>query len=178
MSSLTRWDPFGDMTSLRDAMNQLMESAVLRPGVGFGGALGATAFGQMNVFESKNRYICQVLLPGVSTEGIDLTVRQNTLTVKAKLPELFEGEALKEATTLLREFGSGEFTRSISLPKDVDGEGVSAQLEHGVLTIAIPLAQHAQPRRIQISHITEPTQRVGAAEPAKAPVLEEHPATS
>lgn len=178
MSSLTRWDPFRDMTSLRDAMNQLVESAVLRPGMGLGGALGASSVGQMNVFESKNRYICQVLLPGVATEDIDLTVRQNTLTVKAKLPELFESEAVKDMTTLLHEFGSGEFARSISLPKDVDGDGVQAQLERGVLTIAIPLAQHAQPRRIQISQIAEPTQRMGSMESAKSPALEEHSAAN
>lgn len=158
MSSLTRWDPFHDMTSLRDAMDQLMERAVLRPWLSTG--LGSTSFGNpsvglMNVFEAQNRYICQVLLPGVSTEDIDLTVRQNTLTLKAKLPELVSEETQKDATYLLREFGGGEFTRSISFPKDVDGEAVQAQFEQGVLTIAIPLAQHAQPRRIQITPISE-----------------------
>lgn len=154
MSSLTRWDPIRDMTSLRDAMDQLMERAVLRPGYisGLGGVIGSS-FGLMNVFESGNRYICQVLLPGVASNGIDLTVRQNTLSIKAKLSELTAEETRKDATYLLREFGAGEFTRSVSFPKDVDGDAVQAQLEQGVLTIAIPLAQHAQPRRIQITQV-------------------------
>ena len=160
MSSLTRWDPIRDMTSLRDAMDQLMERAVLRPGyVGGLGSVIGSSFGLMNVFESGNRYICQALLPGVASDDIDLTVRQNTLSIKAKLPELTSEETQKSATYLLREFGAGEFTRSVSFPKDVDGDAVQAQLEQGVLTIAIPLAQHAQPRRIQI------TQSGGNAQP-------------
>jgi HSP20 family protein len=122
----------------------------------------------MNVFESGSRYICQILLPGVATDAIDLTVRQNTLSVKAKLPELVAEETQKEAVYLLREFGSGEFTRSISFPKDVDGDAVQAQLEHGVLTIAIPLAQHAQPRRIQITQVSGDAQKqLGASQPSQ-----------
>ncbi len=159
MSSLTRWDPFRDMTSLRDAMDQLMERAVLRPGLGSLGGFSGSSVGLMNVFESNSRYICQVLLPGMTTDAIDLTVRQNTLSIKAKLPELVAAETQKDATYLLREFGSGEFTRAISFPKDVDGDAVQAQLEQGVLTIAIPLAQHAQPRRIQINQVGGDTQK-------------------
>lgn len=183
MSSLTRWDPFHDMTSLRDAVDQLMERAVLRPGLSAG--LGSTSFGNssvglMNVFEAQNRYICRVLLPGVSTEDIDLTVRQNTLTLKAKLPELATEETQKDTVYLLREFGGGEFTRSVSFPKDVDGEAVQAQFAQGVLTIAIPLAQHAQPRRIQITPIGEHG-RPHLSEPSTSPtarVVDEQKATS
>jgi len=162
MSSLMRWDPVREMTSLREAMDQLVEQAVLRPGSG-GRAFGGSAFGAMNVFEVGNRYLCQVLLPGVAGTDIDLTVRQNTLTVKAALADLLPEEARTHAAVLLREFGPGEFTRSIAFPKDVDGDAVQAQLEQGVLSIAIPLAQHAQPRRIQITEAsgTTPTPRAG-----------------
>ncbi|HEX8732555.1 MAG TPA: Hsp20/alpha crystallin family protein [Ktedonobacterales bacterium] len=169
MSSLTRWDPIRDMTSLRDAMDQLMERAVLRPGFigGLGGVAGSP-FGLMNVFESGNRYICQVLLPGVVSNDIDLTVRQNTLTLKAKLSDQTLEETQKGATYLLREFGAGEFTRSISFPKDVDGEAVQAQLEQGVLTIAIPIAEHAQPRRIQVTQAgANAQQRLDASAPSQ-----------
>lgn len=165
MSSLTRWDPIREMTSLRDAMDQLMERAVLRPGFGAGlglGGLGGSSVGLMNVFESQNRYICQVLLPGVTADHIDLTVRQNTLSIEAKLPELISEEAQKSATYLLREFGAGEFSRSISFPKDVNGAAVQAQFDQGVLTVAIPLAEHAQPRRIQIN---QPNGEVNGGQP-------------
>ena len=180
MSSLMRWDPVRDMTSLRDAMDQLMERAVLRPGFGAGlglGGVGGASLGLMNVFESGNRYICQALLPGVASDDVELTVRQNTLTLKVKVAELLPEETQKQATYLLREFGAGEFTRSVSFPKDVDGDAVQAQLEHGVLTVAIPLAQHAQPRRIQISQTGATSQQqIETAQPAH--VVEEHAANS
>lgn len=161
MSSLMRWDPVREMTSLREAMDQLVEQAVLRPRSG-GRAFGGSAFGEMNVFEVGNRYLCQVLLPGVASTDIDLTVRQNTLTVKAALTDVLPEEARTNAAVLLREFGPGEFTRSIAFPKDVDGDTVQAQLEQGILTIAIPLAQHAQPRRIQITEASGTSPRAEA----------------
>lgn len=138
-----------DATSLRDAMSQLMEQAVMRPGYN-PWALQSSCYGQMNVFESKGKYICQVLLPGVSPDDIDLTVRQNTLTLKVTVPEPVPEDTRKSATYLLREFGAGEFTRAITFPKDVNGEAVQANYEHGILTIEVPVAQHAQPRRIAV----------------------------
>lgn len=153
MSSLTRWDPIREATSLRDAMSQLFEQAVMRPG--FGAFTGDVA-GQMNVIESEGRYRCQVLLPGVNPDSIELTVRQNTLTLHTALPELLPEEQRKSATYLLREFGSGEITRTITFPKDVDGDKIQAQYDHGILTVQIPLAEHAQPKRIKVQQTEAP----------------------
>lgn len=170
MSSLTRWDPVREVTTLRDAMNQLFEQAVMRPGLG---SWDAGLIGQMNVIEAEGRYYCQVALPGVNPDAIDLTVRQNTLTVKANMPEPLPEDLLKKSTYLLREFGSGEFSRSVTLPKDVNGDKVEAHYERGILTITVPLAQHAQSKRITIheSESAKPTQfveeRVGEPEPAR-----------
>lgn len=152
MPSVARWDPFRDLTILQDAMGQLLNQAVMRPGWlptsdRWAGAYG----GQMNVIESDGRYYCQVLLPGVDANAVELTVRQNTLTVKATLPEPFSEELRKNATYLLREFGSGEFSRSISFPKDVDADHVQAHFTNGVLSLVIPIAQHAQAKRIAIT---------------------------
>src|SRR5579885_3340020 len=113
MSSPIRLDPFGGMTSLREAMDQLMGQAVLRPGFG---ALAGGAYGQMNVLETDGKYLVQAALPGINPEGAELTVRQNTLTLKVKVDELLDQEQLKGATYLLHEFGAGEFSRTISFP--------------------------------------------------------------
>lgn len=149
MTAISRWDPLREMTTLHDAMNQLLEQAVLRPGFGTLSTSGS-ALGMMDVAEVEGRYLCQVALPGVNPDAIDLTVRQNTLMVRATVQEPLPDEQRKNATYLLREFGTGEFTRSITFPKDVNGEAVDARFGHGVLYIEIPLAQHAQPRRITI----------------------------
>ena len=150
MSALSRWDPIREATSLRDAMNQLFEQAVMRPGFGPFGGVNTGVIGQMNVLESEGKYFCQILLPGVNADAIDLTVRQNTLTLKVTLPEPFSEELVKKSTYLLREFGAGEFSRSITFPKDVNGDAVEARYERGILTLEIPLAVHAQPKRISI----------------------------
>ena len=152
MSSVMRWDPFGDLTPLHDAMNQLVNQAVLRPDwLTNGQAWAGAAGGLMNVIELNNHYYCQVLLPGVTPEAVDLTVRQNTLTLKVTVSEPFTEEQRKNGAYLLREFGAREFSRSISFPKDVDADHVEARFSNGVLSIAIPISQHAQPRRITIA---------------------------
>lgn len=153
MSSLTRWDPIPEVTSLRDAMGQLFERAVMRPGFGDLGSAGGTfgpAFGAMNVFEAQGRYTCQALLPGASPDNIDLSVRQNTLTLKCDIAEPSADDQQKGTAYLLHEFGGGQFVRSIAFPKDVQGDAVEARFSDGILVIEIPIAEHAQPRRITI----------------------------
>ena len=141
------WNPAREVTTLRDAVSQIFEQAVMRPDFNpwVGGGVG-----QMNVAEVGNRYYCQVLLPGASADSIDLTAKQNTLTIKAKLPELLPEELRKNALYLLHEFGAGEFSRAITLPKDIDGEHIEARYSNGVLSVLIPVAEHAQPKRITI----------------------------
>nr|MBF6592700.1 Hsp20/alpha crystallin family protein [Ktedonobacterales bacterium] len=151
MTALARWDPLRDVTTLHDAMNQLLEQAVLRPGSGVLGMSGSVV-GAMDVVELEGRYLCQIALPGVNPDGVDLTVRQNTLTIRATVQEWLPEEQRKNATYLLREFTTGEFTRSITFPKDVNPDAVEARLDHGVLSVIIGLAQHAQPRRITIQN--------------------------
>jgi|SRR5579859_1203970 len=162
MSSIMRWDPFRDATTLRDAMGQLFEQAVLRPGA-FGGVVG-----QMNVLEADGHFIVQALLPGVRPEDIDLTVRQNVLTIKASASETLAEEQLKTATWLLREFGPGEFTRTLTFNKDVDGDRVDAHFDRGILTLVVPLAQHAQPKRIAVREADGTPERLLVDENADA----------
>ncbi|SRR5690348_3994616 len=162
MSSITRWDPFRDATTLRDAMGQLFEQAVLRPG-----ALGSVV-GQMNVLEANGHFLVQALLPGVKPEDIDLTVRQNVLMIKASTSETVPQEHLKTATWLLREFGPGEVTRTITFSKDVDGDKVDARFDRGILTLVVPLAQHAQPKRITVRDADNTPERLLVDEKADA----------
>jgi HSP20 family protein len=150
MAPLSRWDPVREALSLRDVMNQLVEQAFLRPGIGSLGAASGHAFGQMNVLEANGRYYCRVILPGVAPDDVELTMRQNTLTLTAKVPDLFPDEVRQQGTYLLQEVGSGEFSRSIAFPKDVQADAIAAHYDQGILTIEIPVAEHAQPKRIAI----------------------------
>lgn len=161
MAPLTRWDPVREALSLRDAMGQLMEQAVLRPGFGPLGSTGGSVFGQMNVIEAKDRYFCRVVLPGINPDDVELTVRQNTLMLSTKVPELFPDDLRGQGTYLIQEVGTGEFSRSVVFPKDVRADAIQAHYERGILALEIPIAEHAQPRRIPI-RMTEDRDRKSA----------------
>jgi HSP20 family protein len=152
---LTRWfdaDSFPEATSLRSMMDRLLEQAVVRPG-----SFPTTAHGGLtppiNVAEQDSRYVVQVYVPGIKPEDVELSVRQNTLTIKGHWGEPAlgtDGASGRPVSWLLQEFGRGEFTRSLTVPKAVDSAQVEADYEAGILTITLPLATHEQARPITI----------------------------
>ncbi|MBS0452727.1 MAG: Hsp20/alpha crystallin family protein [Proteobacteria bacterium] len=85
-------------------------------------------------------------LPGVSNDKLRLQVEADTLTIDAEVG-LTLPEGLQTSHT---EVGVGRFHRSFTLSKELDTDKITAQLANGVLTLRIPKAQHAQPRRISI----------------------------
>ncbi len=146
---LSRWfdaDPFREMTSLRNAMDRLLEQAVVRPG-SFVATGQGTITPPINVFEHNNQYIVQAYLPGVRPEDVELTVRQGTLTLKGRWPEI---DQPKDIVWLLQEFGAGEFARSLTLSKQVASDAVEARYDRGILTVVLPVAAHEQPKPITI----------------------------
>lgn len=87
-------------------------------------------------------------LPGVSVESVDLTVEENVLTIKAErpTPPMSEG-----AEPVIFERPYGTFTRQVFLGTNLDTEHIRAEYEAGVLTLVIPVAEHAKPRRIEVT---------------------------
>lgn len=149
---LARWyemDPMSEMTSLRSAMDRLLEQAIVRPGTSLSAGAGASV-PPMNVYEQDGRYFVQVYLPGVDPQQVQLTVRNGTLTLKGHWPAPSADEQKSKVTWLLREFGGGEFSRSLTLPKQIASDEVDARYEHGILNIQLPLAAHEQAKTIAI----------------------------
>ena len=157
MTALTRWNPFAEMTSLRDAMNQLLEGSVVRPGFAVGGITGAASF-PVNLYRAGDELKVAALIPGVSPEDVDVHVHQGVLTITARRHgwQPAEGERAH-----LQEIFGGEFARSFSLPYPVDVERVAAAYAHGVLTLTLPVAEAAKPKQIPIG--TGPQQIAGGA---------------
>ncbi|MEZ6185621.1 MAG: Hsp20/alpha crystallin family protein [Planctomycetota bacterium] len=102
----------------------------------------------VHVRESESHYVLAAEVPGVTAEGISLTVTQDTLKleVEKQAPALAEGEQ-----ALLSEHRFGTFARTLSFRDSVDPDATEAKLEHGVLTIRVPKVREAQPRKIQIT---------------------------
>ena len=88
-------------------------------------------------------FVCDV--PGLKHEDLEVTLEDNVLTIKGE--RRYEGNE-KDRVWLGRAYGV--FSRSFTLPDVVDGERMTADLEHGVLTITVPKLPKAQPRKIQI----------------------------
>jgi len=88
-------------------------------------------------------------LPGVDPQAIDIDVERNMLTVKAERRPRHEGEGVKWE---LSERPLGVFSRQVVLSDTLDPEGISAHYDAGVLTLRIPVAEKAKPRKIAITH--------------------------
>ena len=143
MANLTRWDPFQDMMTLREAMNQLFEESFVRPEMARGGFVPA-----LDLSETEEAYIVEATVPGLKSEDLEVTVENNLLTIKGEIKHESE-ETKRNYHRIERRYGS--FQRQISLPRLVKADAIKASLEHGVLRLEIPKAEEVKPRKILIN---------------------------
>jgi HSP20 family protein len=139
---LTRSAGSRGFTPLSDAVNQLFRDAFTMPG-GLGGAGITTG---INLYETTDSYIVQALLPGVNPDQLNITARENVLTLQGKT-ELVAPEG---ARAVMVSAATGDFQQQIQLPADVDTERATADYQNGVLTLTLPKAAHAKVRTIKI----------------------------
>ncbi len=102
----------------------------------------------MDAYRRDDSFLLQLDLPGVTPESIEITVEEGVLTISAERPAPPRGEGV-ESVIAERTFGT--FTRQVVLGKTLDSERIEANYEGGVLTVAIPIAEQAKPRRIEVS---------------------------
>ena len=98
-------------------------------------------------------------LPGVSPESLDVDVERNVLTVKAER----HWTPSETDQVLARERTHGTFTRQVLLGDALDADRLEAHYEHGVLTVHVPVAEQAKPRKVQI-HVGTPQAQAEAIE--------------
>jgi HSP20 family protein len=100
----------------------------------------------MDAYRQGEQYVVQLDLPGVDPASIDIGVEHNVLTVKAERQPT-TGEGIE---ALVAERPSGVFSRQLFLGEALDTEHIDAGYDAGVLTLRIPVAEHAKARKIQI----------------------------
>ena len=100
----------------------------------------------MDVWRSGDHYVLALDLPGVDPGSIDVSVDANTLSIRAERTRRAE-----DVQWLAQERVTGSFLRQINLGDGLDVEQVSASYDGGVLTITIPIAERAKPRKIEVS---------------------------
>ena len=144
--ALARWDPFREMTSLREAMNQLLQSSFVSPGL-LGGQTSGMAPG-VEMSETENEYIVQASLPGIKPDDVNISIHNNVLSIEGERKE--EQERKEGERVLFSEHRYGRFSRAFSLPAAVDADHAEAEFQHGMLRLTIPKAEAAKPKQIKI----------------------------
>jgi HSP20 family protein len=145
VSSIVRWEPFGNMMTLRDAMDRLFEESVVGPR----GWLAPTAGTELalDMYETDNDLVVTAAVPGLSPEDVDVTVVGDVLTIKGETKSEIKND---KANYHRQERRYGSFLRSVALPLAVQLDKADAKFADGVLTVTLPKAEAAKPRSIKI----------------------------
>ena len=116
----------------------------------------------MDAYRRGDKFIVHLDLPGIDASSIDLTCEQNVLTVQAER----RFETHEEDQLIVNERPQGTFSRQLFLSEGLDPDRIEASYDQGVLTLQIPVAEQAKPRRIQVSTAQSGPQTIeGTAEP-------------
>jgi HSP20 family protein len=142
-----RFDPFRDFDRLAEQM------------LGGGLRAGSPRSFPMDAYRRGDRFFVHLDLPGVDPDSIELTCEQNVLTVRAE--RRFEWEEGDEL--IISERPQGVFSRQLFLSDALDSDAIEAGYDGGVLTLELPVAEQAKPRRIEIGRRGGPRTIEGSA---------------
>jgi HSP20 family protein len=120
----------------------------------------ASAAMPMDLFRDGDVFVARIDLPGVDPASIDVDVDDRTLTVRAQR----NVETTDEQKWLVRERPAGTFARQLTLGYGVALDKIGAEYADGVLSLRIPVAEEAKPRKISVSHSGGTTQIEGSVE--------------
>jgi HSP20 family protein len=145
--SISRWDPWRDMVSLRDAMDRLLAESFVPMRGEKGGAAAALS---VDVSEQGDNYVVTAPVPGVAPDDVEITVLGDTLRIRGERRESKEQQD-EGQRWIMREQQFGAFERSIRLPTSVKPEAAKAEFRDGVLSITLPKTEEAKERRIPVN---------------------------
>lgn len=131
--AVMRFDPFRDLDRLAQQV--------------FGGSSVAPRSMPMDAYRHGEQFVIHLDLPGVDPAGVELSVDRNVLTVKAERTWTpADGDEV-----LVSERPQGSYTRQLFLGDNLDADRIAASYDQGVLTVTVPVAESAKPRRVQIN---------------------------
>lgn len=130
---------------MTELMDRLFDETFTRSG--YGPASVEALSIPLDVQANDAEYVVYATVPGLKAEDLDVEVLGNTLTVRG---EVFAPAADEKANWVLQERAYGKFSRSVTLPAELEASRVEASLENGVLTLRLPKAEAARPKAIKI----------------------------
>ena len=98
----------------------------------------------VNIREEDEAYVLSALVPGLKAEDLNIQILEDVVSIEGEYKAV-------EAEFLLNELPSGTFRRTLRLPNEVDAEKVEAKIADGVLTLTLPKAESARPKKIKVT---------------------------
>jgi len=142
--AITRWDPFREVVALQNRVNSLFHDL----NEGENPLTTASFVPAVDIYEDDKKVMLKLEVPGIEQKDLDVSVENNTLTVKGE--RKFEKEEKEENFHRIeRRYGS--FYRAFTLPSTVDTDSVAASYNAGVLKLELKKKPEAQPKQIKVS---------------------------
>lgn len=147
MSDLTRWEPFRDMMSLREAMDRLFEESFVGPVWGLARRTdGGHAWRlPVDVYSTPDEIVVTAAVPGVKPENVEISIEGDIVTIKGELPR-----PLENTNYIFQERAYGSFIRTLQLNVPIEADKAEAQFDNGLLTLTLPKAEAIKPRTIKV----------------------------
>jgi len=109
-------------------------------------ATKATVSPEVNIFEAADGYTLEVEVPGVSKNGVEITVDENVLTITGR-----REKSELNAEAVYRESSDADYRRAFELDPAIDTSRIDAKVEQGILTIRLPKSERAKPRKVTVT---------------------------
>jgi HSP20 family protein len=140
---VTRWDPFREAVTLREAMDRLFEDSFVpsqrrTP--------DERAFRlPIDAYVTGEEIVVTANMPGVKPEAVEIIIEGDTLTIKGERPA-----PLENVNYVLQERTYGKFQRTLNINVPVDADKAEAKFENGLLTLTVPKTEAVRPKTIQV----------------------------
>ena len=149
--ALAHWDPWRELTGLRRELERLLESPAGRAPFGrfsFLPGLAARAYPLLRVSDNAEQIRIEALAPGLDVDSLKLSVINNQLRIEGRKQA---PEGLQPDNCHRSERSAGAFVRALELPAPIQADKIDADYRNGILSIRMPKAEHARPRRISVN---------------------------
>jgi len=149
--AIEKWQPFGSVRDFDDLFNRFLgtRSSAVRNTEPEAWSI------PLDVVQDGDSLVVTASVPGTTKDGIDVSVDDNVLTIKAESTNSSKSDTGKGDTDgyLLRERRTGSYYRALRLPETVDYENVESTFKDGVLTIKLPKLESKKARKLEISAV-------------------------
>ena len=147
MMNLVRWNPYGEMTSMKNRINRMFSDPFWFPRRMDDDADIGMWNPAVDLYEQDDHFVIKAELPGVDKKDISIDLKDRVLTLSGE--RSYENEA-KEENYYRRERSFGKFQRAFTLPADVDSDKIKAEFRDGLLRIEVPKPEHQKPKQVTI----------------------------